>query len=63
MVLGRQTFRGKMLVRARVRVGVCAERDRIQPSGKGLTRPRQGVSSQDKEDLFLGELKCLGGGP
>lgn len=56
VALGHQTFCGKVLV--------CARASVTGPSslGSGLTRGRQGVSNQDKEGLFLGELKCLVGG-
>lgn len=44
--------------------GVCARVSVTGSSslGNGLIRGRQGVSNQDKEGLFLGELKCLADG-
>lgn len=45
---------------AGVRVSM-PECNRIQPSGEGLTRTRQGVSSQDKSGPFSRELKYLQG--
>lgn len=59
VVLGQRTFCGKMLVCARVCVCVRVRQcDRIQPSGKGLTRTRQGVSAGS----ISGELKHVVGG-
>lgn len=52
--LGHQPFGGKMLVCVRVRVCV-PECDRIQPSGKGLTRTRQGSPARTSRVSFQRE--------
>lgn len=47
---------------AHVRVCACVSVTVSSLLGNGLTRTRQGVSSQDKWGLFSGEPKCLAGG-
>lgn len=47
---------------AHVRVCVCVSVTRSSLLGNGLTRTRQGVSSQDEQGLFSGKPKCLARG-
>lgn len=54
MSLGHQTFWEKVLV------CVCVpERDRIQPSGKGLTRTRQGFPARTSRVYFQGNRRSV----
>lgn len=55
--------RWKMLVMHMcVCVCVCVSVTRSSLLGNGLTRTRQGVSSQDEQGLFSGKPKCLARG-